>query len=189
MATFGYGRVSTLDQTAENQRQELESQGFALDYWFADTVSGGREAGKRAQFGVLLDRIRKGETLVVSKLDRLGRNALDVVKTVRDLEERGVKVVVAQLGSTDLTSVAGKLIVTVLAAVAEMERGLIIERTQAGLARARREGVKFGRPPKLSDKAWAAVGERLRAGESPSALAREYRVSRAAIHKRFRRVS
>jgi putative DNA-invertase from lambdoid prophage Rac len=78
MAIFGYGRVSRKDQTAENQRFEIEREGYKLDYWFADEgVSGAVQASRRPQFAHLLQQIRKGETLVVSKLDRLGRDAVD----------------------------------------------------------------------------------------------------------------
>lgn len=75
MATFAYGRVSTKDQTADNQRLEIESAGHIIDYWFADTISGKTSASQRPQFAALLGQIRNGETLLVSKLDRLGRDA------------------------------------------------------------------------------------------------------------------
>jgi DNA invertase Pin-like site-specific DNA recombinase len=98
MATFGYGRVSTGAQTTENQRLELEVGGYQVDYWYEDSgVSGGTPAASRPQFAKLLDRIRDGETLVVSKLDRLGRDAIDVQQTVRTLSERGIRVVVYSL--------------------------------------------------------------------------------------------
>ncbi|MCV5533836.1 recombinase family protein, partial [Escherichia coli] len=78
-------------------------------------------------FSEMLSKIRDGETLVVAKLDRLGRDAIDVLQTVRALAERNIKVIVHQLGTTDLTSAAGKLLLSMLAAVAEMERDLLIE--------------------------------------------------------------
>lgn len=91
----------------------------------------------------MLSKIRDGETLVVAKLDRLGRDAIDVLQTVRTLADRNIKVIVHQLGTTDLTSAAGKLLLSMLAAVAEMERDLLIERTNAGLLRAKAEGRKL----------------------------------------------
>lgn len=95
---------------------------------------------QRKAFSEMLSKIRDGETLVVAKLDRLGRDIIDVLQTVRVLSDRGIRVIVHQLGNTDLSSAAGKLLLSMLAAVAEMERDLLIERTQAGLSRAKAEG-------------------------------------------------
>lgn len=181
MATFGYGRVSTSSQDSENQRLELTNAGWTIDYWFADTISGKSASSQRPAFKELLTKIRDGETLLVAKLDRLGRDAIDVLQTVRDLGVRNIKVVVHQLGSTDLTSPAGKLLLSMLAAVAEMERDLLIERTQAGLARAKAEGKTLGRPSKIAPEQRSVILNALREGVSISALARQYEVSRATI--------
>lgn len=181
MATFAYGRISTSLQDTDNQRLELTNAGWAIDYWFADTISGKSASSQRPAFRELLTKIRDGETLLVSKLDRLGRDAIDVLQTVRDLGARNIKVVVHQLGSTDLTSPAGKLLLSMLAAVAEMERDLLIERTQAGLTRARAEGKKLGRPSKIAPEQRSDILMSLSQGASISALARRYAVSRATI--------
>lgn len=184
MAVFGYARVSTGQQTVENQRLELEAAGYKIesDFWFADEgVSGKVVASQRPAFRAMLSQIRKGETLVVSKLDRLGRDAIDVLQTVRQLGERDIKVVVLQLGNTDLTAPAGKLLLSMLAAVAEMERDLLVERTQAGLARAKAEGKRLGRPSKTSSDQRREIRRRLAAGETVSLLAREYAISRANV--------
>ncbi|WP_448120029.1 recombinase family protein [Pseudomonas veronii] len=181
MATFAYGRVSTALQDTENQRLELANAGWAIDYWFADTISGKSASNQRPAFKELLTKIRDGETLLVAKLDRLGRDAIDVLQTVRDLGARNIKVVVHQLGSTDLTSPAGKLLLSMLAAVAEMERDLLIERTQAGLTRAKAEGKKLGRPSKITPEQRSDILRSVAEGASISALARKYAVSRATI--------
>ena len=182
MATFGYGRVSTRDQTSENQRLEIESAGYKVDYWFSDDgVSGAVLASQRPQFREMLGKIRKGEVLVVTKIDRLGRDAIDIQQTVKALKVAGVRVYVTQLGGTDLTSSAGKVLLAMLSAFAEMERDLIVERTQAGLARARAEGTKLGRPPKTDEKDRGAIRQRLVGGESVSAVARSYGLSRASV--------
>ncbi|HYD63425.1 MAG TPA: recombinase family protein [Noviherbaspirillum sp.] len=184
MAVFGYGRVSTGQQTAENQRIELEQAGFQIepDYWFADEgISGKVAAAQRPAFRRMLGQIRKNETLVVAKLDRLGRDAIDVLQTVRQLGERGIKVIVLQVGSTDLASPAGKLLLSMLAAVAEMERDLLVERTQAGLSRAKAEGKRLGRPSKTTPEQRIEIVRRLEQGETVSALARLYGVSRANV--------
>jgi DNA invertase Pin-like site-specific DNA recombinase len=184
MATFGYGRVSTGQQSTENQRLELEQAGYKIEpeFWFADDgVSGKVSANQRLAFKQMLTQIRNGETLVVSKLDRLGRDAIDVLQTLKELGERGIKVIVLNLGNTDLTSPAGKLLLMMLAAVAEMERDLLVERTQAGLARAKAEGKILGRPPKTTPEERLEIRRKLAKGESVSALARLYGISRANI--------
>lgn len=181
MATFAYGRVSTVLQETENQRLELANAGWTIDYWFADTISGKSASSQRPAFKELLTKIRDGETLLVAKLDRLGRDAIDVLQTVRDLGTRNIKVVVLQLGSTDLTSPAGKLLLSMLAAVAEMERDLLIERTQAGLTRAKAEGKKLGRPSKITPEQRSDILRSVAEGASISALARKHAVSRATI--------
>jgi len=181
MATFGYGRVSTTAQENENQRLELMKAGWTIDYWFADTVSGKSASSQRPAFRELLTKIRDGETLLVLKLDRLGRDAIDVLQTVRGLAERNIRVVVHQLGSTDLASPAGKLLLSMLAAVAEMERDLLVERTQAGLVRAKAEGKVLGRPPKIASELRMEIRASLERGTSVSALARAHGVSRATI--------
>ena len=182
MSVFAYGRVSTTLQSTENQRLEITNAGFQIDYWFADDgVSGKVCARQRPQFARLLDKIRDGETLVVSKLDRLGRDAVDVLQTVQSLADRNIKIIVLQLGNTDLSSPTGRLLLTMLAAVASMERDLLIERTQAGLMRAKAEGKKLGRPSKTTQEQKAEIVLRKKNGESISHLARIFGVSRATI--------
>lgn len=182
MATFGYGRVSTIQQNTDNQKLELEQSGYKIDYWFEDTgISGKTSANQRPQFMALLDKIRDGESIVVSKLDRLGRDAIDVLQTVKQLSKRNIKVIILQFGNTDLSSPAGKLLLTMLAAVAEMERDLLIERTQSGLQRAILEGKQLGRPCKTSAAERKAIVQKLQAGESVSQVAKDYKVSRGTI--------
>jgi putative DNA-invertase from lambdoid prophage Rac len=182
MTVFGYGRVSTKEQTTENQRREIEAAGYAVEYWFADEgVSGKVSAAQRPQFAEMLGKIRDGETLVVTKLDRLGRDAQDVGATIKMLAARRIEVIVLQLSKVDLTSAAGKLMLTMLAAVAEMERDLLVERTQSGLARAKAEGKTLGRPSSTTQEQRTAMTKRHLAGESISALAKEYRISRASV--------
>lgn len=182
MAIFAYGRVSTKDQTTENQRGEIERAGYMVDYWFADVgISGKTPASERPQFRRLLDQIRNGEKLVVAKLDRLGRDAMDVSATIKALAARRIEVVVLQLGSLDLASPAGKLMLAMLAAVAEMERDLLVERTQSGLARAKAEGKTLGRRPKTSEQDRSAIKQAHSEGASISALARRFDISRATI--------
>lgn len=194
---WGYGRVSTTEQDTGNQRLEIEAAGFKIPpgRWAEDHgVSGGVMAMERPAFAKLVGRMKdsiaqadEGEgvrpVLVVSKLDRLGRDAIDVQTTVRDLAAAGVGVVVLNLGKeTDLTTAAGKLLLTMLAAVAEMERDLIRERTRAGLERAKAEGKVLGRKPVTTQEKREQIRERLRAGESITEVARALGVSRGTIY-------
>ena len=182
MATFGYGRVSTIQQNTDNQKLELEQSGYQIDYWYEDTgISGKTSANQRPQFMALLSQIRDGESVVVSKLDRLGRDAIDVLQTVKQLSHRNIKVIVKQFGNTDLSSPAGKMLLTMLAAVAEMERDLLIERTQSGLQRAKSEGKQLGRPKKTTSLERSTIVEKLKLGESVSQLARDYNISRGTV--------
>jgi putative DNA-invertase from lambdoid prophage Rac len=145
---FVYARVSTADQTTDNQVQEIQAAGFAVapQRVIVETISGSTVAMERPQFAKLVERLESSDVLVVTKLDRLGRNAMDVRSTVESLAASGVRVHCLALGGTDLTSSAGKMTMGVLAAVAEFERDLLIERTNAGLARVKAEGKKLGRP-------------------------------------------
>jgi putative DNA-invertase from lambdoid prophage Rac len=183
--TFAYCRVSTSDQTTDNQIQEIASAGFAVDpkRVVTETVSGSVAAMERKGFAKLVDRLEAGDILIVTKLDRLGRNAMDLRATVERLAVEGVKVHCLALGGVDLTSAAGKMTMAVIAAVAEFERDLLIERTQAGLARAKASGKVLGRPQALTDDQQRTIIEKRKQGVSLGALAKEYAVSRAAIQR------
>ncbi|WP_273455413.1 recombinase family protein [Nevskia ramosa] len=182
---FAYVRVSTIDQTTDNQAQEIAQAGFAVtkSRTIAETISGSVAASERPGFAKLVDRMESGDVLVVTKLDRLGRNAMDVRQTVESLAARGVRVHCLALGGVDLTSPAGKMTMQVIAAVAEFERDLLIERTQSGMARARAAGAHMGRPSALTAAQAMDVGRRLAAGATVSELAREHKVSRTTIQR------
>lgn len=181
---FAYARVSTVEQLTENQREQLAQAGYKIDSrrFVEEKVSGSVPAGQRKGFQKLLDRMEEGDTLVVTKLDRIGRDSIDVQQTVGHFIERGIRLVVLQLGNLDLTSSAGGLMVKVLAAVADFERSLIVERTQAGQARARAEGKHMGRPPKLTSDQRANVRRMLGEGVAVAEVARRFDVSRATVH-------
>lgn len=182
-------RVSTTDQTTDNQVQEIEAAGFNLDAKrvVVETISGSSAAMDRPGFARLVDRLEDGNILIVTKLDRLGRNAMDVRSTVDRLARDGVRVHCLALGGVDLTSPAGKMTMGVIAAVAEFERDLLIERTQSGLTRAKAEGKVVGRPAALTAPQVAEVQKRRLDGLSLAALAAEYGVSRSAIQRAAKR--
>lgn len=190
--TFLYARVSTIGQTTENQIAEVKAAGFAVQASriITETISGSAPAMQRPAFRRLVDRLEADDVLVVTKLDRLGRNAMDVRTTVDALATIGVRVHCLALGGVDLTSSAGRMTMQVIAAVAEFERDLLVERTRAGLSRARSTGKTLGRPARLTEDQQRQIVARLDAGNSVSALAREYKTSRQTIIRaRFRLTS
>lgn len=180
---FAYCRVSTFDQTTENQLREIAAAGFdvAPKRIIQETVSGSVPASEREGFSALVGKLEEGDILVVTKLDRLGRNAMDVRATVEALTGLGVRVHCLALGGVDLTSAAGKMTMGVLAAVAEFERDLLIERTQSGLARAKAAGKALGRPLALDEGQARAAREKLAAGLSVASVARELKTSRQTV--------
>ena len=182
---FSYCRVSTADQTTSNQVGEIRAAGFAVEVHrtIVETVSGSVAAMERPGFSKLVDRLERDDVIIVTKLDRLGRNAMDVRATVDLLALRGVRVHCLALGGVDLTSPAGRMTMGVIAAVAEFERDLLVERTQAGLKRARSEGKTLGRPMALSKLQQQAVLSERWSGASLGSLAAKYGVSRAAIQR------
>jgi putative DNA-invertase from lambdoid prophage Rac len=181
--TFAYCRVSTADQTTANQVLEIQTAGFVVDKrrTLTENISGSIAASERPQFAKLLDRLESGDVLLVTKMDRLGRSAMDVRATVERLAAMGVRVHCLALGGVDLTSAAGKMTMGVLNTVAEFERDLLIERTQAGLARARAEGKTLGRRPALTAAEQADALRKIKAGISIAQLARDYKVARQTI--------
>jgi putative DNA-invertase from lambdoid prophage Rac len=181
--TFAYCRVSTAEQTTDNQAAEIAGAGFAVSprRIVQETVSGSVAAFERPGFAKLVDRMEAGDILVVTKLDRLGRNAMDVRATVDKLAALGIKVHCLALGGADLTSAAGKMVMTVIAAMAEFERDLLIERTQAGLARAKAQGKPLGRPSALTEAQRADALGMLARGAAVAQVARLLGTSRQTI--------
>ena len=180
---FAYCRVSSVEQTTENQILEIAAAGFRLSEQriITETISGSVAASERDGFRRLMNKLESGDVLVVTKLDRLGRNAMDVRATVEGLAGMGVKVHCLALGGVDLTSPAGKMTMAVISAVAEFERDLLIERTQAGLSRAKASGTTLGRPRSLDGGQVTKVKEKLSNGLSVASIARDLQTSRQTI--------
>lgn len=180
---FAYTRVSTIAQNPENQSREIEAAGFAVEPHrvITETISGSVAMTQRQGFAHLLHKMERGDILVVTKLDRLGRDAVDVSTTVAKLERMGIRVHCLALGGVDLTSPAGKMTMNVINAVAQFERDLLVERTQAGLARAKSEGKSLGRPPALSLEEQQNVRTKIENGEAIAAIARQFNTSRQTI--------
>ncbi len=180
---FAYCRVSTLEQTTENQRREIETAGFAVrpQRIIEEHISGSVAASERPGFIRLLDHMENGDVLIVTKLDRLGRNVMDIRKTVEQLAVSDIREHCLALGGVGLTSPAGKMTMQVISAVAEFERDLLLERTPSGIARAKATGKRFGRPSVLNEEQKTTVIARINSGLSISAIAREFNTTRQTI--------
>lgn len=183
--TFAYTRVSTSGQTTENQMREIEQAGFDVPEYrrVTEVVSGSVPAMKRPGFAKLVEKMEPGDVLVVTKFDRLGRNAMDVQATIGMLAEIPVKIHCLAIQGVDLASPGGAFTMHVLNAVAQLERDLIIERTNSGVARARAQGKRFGRPPAIPEKKHPAILAALRKGESVTSIARQFKTSRSTINR------
>lgn len=147
--TFAYCRVSTSEQTTENQIIAIRQAGYdVLDSRVvSEVVSGGVQAMKRKAFSELVNhKLEAGDKLVVLKLDRLGRDNIDVQQTISMLLDKGIDVVSLDLPVSNLASAEGKLMLQMFSAFAEFEKSRITERTKEGLDRAKKEGKKLGRP-------------------------------------------
>ncbi|AWA02603.1 MULTISPECIES: recombinase family protein [Klebsiella/Raoultella group] len=147
--TFAYCRVSTSEQTTENQIVAIRQAGYDIldSRVISETVSGGVQAMQRKTFAdMVTHKLEKGDRLVVLKLDRLGRDNIDVQQTIAMLVDKGIDVVSLDLPVRNLASAEGKLMLQMFSAFAEFEKSRIIERTKEGLARAKTEGKKLGRP-------------------------------------------
>lgn len=176
---IGYTRVSTVAQTLGQQQAALEAAGAAK--MFSDTLSGARD--DRPGLAALLDYVRDGDTVVVWKLDRLGRNLAHILSTVKELTDRGVTLVSVTDG-IDSSTAAGRMMIGVLGSLAEYERELIRERTALKRAASRANGTKFGRPRKVADAEHIAVARRMKAdGHTGKAIAKYLGVSRATLYR------
>ena len=179
---YGYARVSTDDQKADLQIAALKAAGCR--HVFTDTASGA--ASKRPELTRCLASLRAGDVLVVWKLDRLGRSLSHLVAVLTDLQKRGVAFR-SLTEAIDTESAAGRLMGHILGALAEFERALIVERTQAGLKAAKQRGQKLGRKPSLSDDQRKHARELLAKGESPAAVAKLLNVCRATLYNSLHR--
>jgi DNA invertase Pin-like site-specific DNA recombinase len=180
---IGYARVSTADQNLDRQRKELADAG--CEQIRAETGSGKRGA-VRPVWDETFRHLRKGDTLVVTELSRLGRSSATLGALADELQERGVALRVLNLGGgvVDTASASGRLLFDILAAVAQMERALLIERVQSGLAAAKARDTHLGRPAKLSaDQVKAAQAMRQTGTMSMREIAAQLRVSRNTLYR------
>lgn len=178
---IGYARVSTDDQKLDLQRKALADAG--VDRVFTDHASGQRD--DRPGLITALKAMEAGDTLVVWRLDRLGRSLPHLIATVSDLGSRGIGFQ-SLCENIDTGSAQGRLIFHLMSALAEFERGLISERTSAGIAAAKARGVKLGRKTVIDPSQLAHARTLLAAGQSPSAIARSLKVGRSTLYRALR---
>jgi DNA invertase Pin-like site-specific DNA recombinase len=175
----GYVRVSTIAQTLEQQNSALAAAGVAKT--FSDTMSGARD--DRPGLAALLDYVREGDTVVVWKLDRLGRNTLHVLETVKALTDRGVTLVSTSDG-IDSSTASGRMMIGVLGSLAEYERELVKERTALKRAMCLANGTRFGRRKKVADTNHIATARRMKDdGHIARDIAKYLGVSRATLYR------
>ena len=176
---IGYARVSTLEQNLDLQLRALEKAGCKKI--FREKATGSNR--ERPQFRRMLDQIRVGDTIVVWKLDRLARSIRDLLETMETIREAGGRCRSLSEPWADTTTHAGKMIMTIFAGIAEFERALIRERTGAGREAARKRGVRFGRPRKLSLDQEQLARRLVLEGKSASDIARTFNVHAATIYR------
>ncbi|NLG54215.1 MAG: recombinase family protein [Rhodococcus sp.] len=185
MRLLGYTRVSTVNQDAQLQLDALVDSGVQKRDVFADVTSGSRTAIERPGMKRLLDYAESGDTVVVWRIDRLGRSLIDVLNTVNLLRDKGVKIQSLSDG-IDPETTSGRLMLGMLATLAEYERELITERVNAGIAAARQNGTRFGRPPVdpavIAEKLDIALDARAK-GRTAEEAARLVGWSRATLYR------
>jgi DNA invertase Pin-like site-specific DNA recombinase len=179
MSIIGYARVSTSQQNHESQVARLKEAG--AEKVFTEKRSG--LDGERPELAECLRYMREGDTLIVTKLDRLARSTSDLYRIVSDLQAKGAAFKVLDDSAVDTTSRTGKLVMGILALIAEFETEIRRERQMEGIARAREEGRVGGRPPKVTDEHRETM-RRLKAdGESIRSIAARVGFSKATVQK------
>lgn len=179
MATIGYVRVSTDEQTTENQQRQIKER-YKVDKWFTDEATSGiTEALTRSGFNALFQYVREGDTVICVAVDRIGRNTIDLLQTVEALKAKGVSVVSMREGF-DLSTPAGEAMLTIMAALAKMELSVLAERRAAGIKRAQAEGKHCGRPAKVTAQELMAL---ISQGKSRREIEVELDISKATYFR------
>lgn len=175
---IGYARVSTQGQQDSLSSQQNALETYGCEKVFTDQLSGAKS--DRPGLVAALDYAREGDSIVVTRLDRLGRSTVDILRTVQDLDARSITIEALDT-KLDTRTPAGRLVLSVLASMAEFERNLIVERTREGLAHARAQGRVGGRRSKLDEAQQQAALAALASGMSEAQVAQTFGVSRSTI--------
>jgi DNA invertase Pin-like site-specific DNA recombinase len=182
---IGYARVSTDEQQTTQQIHELKTKGGCTQI-YSDTISGAKTS--RPELDKCLAALQPGDTLVIWKLDRLGRSLRHLLEIADLLQARGV-FLHSLTEKVDTSTAAGKMLYSVLGAVAQFERDIIQERTRLGIEQARRDGVPFGPKPKLTPSVIAKAQKMLDDGDSPASVARAFKVDRTTLWRALRKTA
>lgn len=182
MTKYGYARVSTNAQSLDDQIEQLKEQVIEPNNVYSEKFTGTKT--DRPQFNELLSTIKSGDTLVVTKLDRLARNTQEALKVINKLLDNDITINVLNLGTLE-NSTTGKLVTTILLAVAEMERNMILERTQAGkeYAKKHNKNYKEGRPKRVITKYYENIYNYLKNGHSYTETESYFNISRSTIYR------
>lgn len=179
MATYIYARVSTEEQNVSQQVDYLVGK-YEHDYVVSEKFTG--TSTERPKFTKLINSLNGGDTLVVKSIDRLGRKSLDIQKLVADLANRNIKVIVSDLDGIDLTSFAGKIVLAVVAQIAEGEREVMLERQAIGIARAKKEGKYKGRKP-IATEVFQTAKSLIKSGMSKTDAAKQLKIAPVTLYK------
>lgn len=178
---YGYARVSTTAQDLATQIAQLEGAGCERSRIYHDKLSGMTK--ERPQLKKLLARVERGDTVIIPASDRLSRDAADLLTIARDLKDAGVGLRSIAEPMIDTTNEMAGVVLAVLGVAATLEHKRLRERTTAGRAKAKDDGVKFGRKPKLTPHQQREAIKRRDAGEPPASIGRDYNVSRQTISR------
>lgn len=177
MRLFGYARVSTSQQSLDGQVKALKAEGVKAHRIFTDKVSGSHV--HRQGLSLLRIKVEEGDVILVKKLDRLGRDTADMIQLIKEFDSLGVAIRFLDDGISTEGSM-GKMVVTILSAVAEAERQRILERTNEGRLEAKAKGVKFGRKPSIDRRQVRTLHEE---GHGATDIARELKIGRSTVYK------
>ena len=178
---FGYARVSTRDQHPEVQVGMLVTAGVEEENILVDKGVSGRKAS-RPQWDILKGKMREGDVLYITKLDRMGRSVINLVKEMAWLRDQGIELVVTTQG-IDTTTAMGRFVFTIMAGLAEMEAELIRERTLDGLVEAARQGHRSGPGKKLSPARITSLKMRFTRGDDIRELCQDYGISKPTLYR------
>jgi len=180
---FGYARVSTSQQSLDLQIKSLKKEGVTSNRIFTDKATGGN--ANRNGLTLLRVKVEDGDVILVKKLDRLGRDTSDMIQLIKEFDELGVSVRFLDDGITT-EGAMGKMVVTILSAVAQAERQRILERTNEGRVEAKAKGVKFGRKRSISR---SRLKEFIDNGFGASDIARQMQIGRSTVYKLMQEIS
>ena len=183
---YGYARVSTDDQNSALQIAALKKTGCKTPLFRDEGISGATT--KRPALLRCLKTLKPGDTLIVWKLDRLGRNLRDLIHMLDDLSSRGIKFQ-SLTEAIDTATPTGRAMWQMIGVLAELERSLIAERTRAGVKAAQKRGVAFGRKPKLSAAQLGHARRLIEGGERPATVARSFAVGRSTLYRALQRAA